>query len=493
MPTKIVMPQLGESVIEGTVSRWLKNEGEPVEEMESLLEVETDKVNSEIPSPAGGTLLKILVPEGETVLAGTIIAWVGQPGEEIPGGSGAPEAGEVEKASGTAGQPEARAPEISEPGAKKTAEALTETFSRPAGNGQGRNAAETPPAPAAGRSRELGFISPIVARLAQEHQLDLSQVEGTGEGGRITKKDVLAFMAQQKEPGQPAGQAPEAAPWETPGEGDLFRPTEMVFRQGQPEPVRELRLTEAPRVEGEQPAPTAAPVPTGEGRLIPHSSMRRRIAEHMVQSKRTAPHVTTVMEADLHRVIAHYQANKEDFARNGARLTYTAYFVAAVVTALRAFPIVNSSWTDEGVYIHPQVNLGLAVSLGDEGLIVPVLKGADELSLLGLSRAISDLAARARGRKLTPDEVVGGTFTITNHGISGSLMATPVINQPQCGILGVGAIQKRVVVLEDAAGGDSLAIRPMVYLSLTFDHRILDGASADGFLSKVVEVLENWG
>jgi 2-oxoglutarate dehydrogenase E2 component (dihydrolipoamide succinyltransferase) len=362
-------------------------------------------------------------------------------------------------------------------------------------DGQAASSTQSP-----GRSRELGFISPIVARLAQEHNLDLSQVTGTGDGGRITKKDVLAYVDQRKETLPSADQQPEAAPWETPGEGDLFRPTEMVFAQGRPGQagtIREVRPFEAPHVEREQPpaqpaAPVSAAIQPGEGRLIPHSTMRRRIAEHMVLSKRTAPHVTTVMEADLQRVITHYLANKAAFSRDGARLTYTAYFVAAAVSALRAFPLVNSSWTDDGVYIHPQVNLGMAVSLGDEGLIVPVLKNADALSLLGLSRAIGDLASRARGRKLTAEEVQGGTFTITNHGISGSLMATPVINQPQCGILGVGAIQKRVVVIENP-DGDSMAIRPMAYLSFTFDHRILDGASADGFLSKVVETLENWG
>jgi len=212
----------------------------------------------------------------------------------------------------------------------------------------------------------------------------------------------------------------------------------------------------------------------------------------MVTSKRTAPHVTTVMAANLYRVVAHYLANREAFSLDGIKLTYTAYFVSAAAQALRAFPVVNSSWREEGLLIHPNVNLGLAVSLGEEGLIVPVIKNANGLSLLGLARSIGDLANRARERKLQPEEVQGGTFTLTNHGISGSLFATPVINQPQCAILGIGAIQKRVVVLEDEAGGDTIAIRPMVYLSLTFDHRILDGASADGFLAKVVEVLENW-
>jgi pyruvate/2-oxoglutarate dehydrogenase complex dihydrolipoamide acyltransferase (E2) component len=202
--------------------------------------------------------------------------------------------------------------------------------------------------------------------------------------------------------------------------------------------------------------------------------------------------VTTVMEADLHRMVAHYHANREAFARNGARLTYTAYFTAATAQALRAYPLVNSSWTDAGIQLHPRVNIGLAVSLGEEGLIVPVLKGADGLSLLGVARAIADLAVRAREHRLKPEDVQDGTFTITNHGISGSLFATPIINQPQCAILGVGVVQKRVVVIEDAAGGDTIAIRPMVYLSLTFDHRILDGAMGDAFLGKVVEELENW-
>lgn len=462
MPTKIIMPQLGESVVEGTISRWLKQEGDTVDEMEALLEVNTDKVDTEIPSPAGGTLLKILVPEGQTVNAGTIIAWIGQPGEEVPGGA-EPAAANVPEESAE------RVTEVSAPGAGKSADAIAET-------------AETPrPAPAPGRSRELGFISPIVARLAQEHNVDLTLVTGTGEGGRITKKDILAYI-EQRPAAEP--QAVEAAPWETPGEGDLFRPTEMVFAKPKPEPGKTQPVRAAPAA-GEPTLP-------GEGELIPHSQMRRSIAEHMVASKRTAPHVTTVMEADLHRVIAHYNANKDAFARDGVRLTYTAYFVSAAVQALRAYPQVNSSWTEEGIRIHPRINIGLAVSLGEEGLIVPVIKDAGELSLLGLARVIGDLAARARSRRLSPEDVRGGTFTITNHGISGSLFATPIINQPQCGILGVGAIQKRVVVLEDEAAGDSIAIRPMVYLSLTFDHRILDGASADGFLSKVVETLQEW-
>jgi pyruvate/2-oxoglutarate dehydrogenase complex dihydrolipoamide acyltransferase (E2) component len=220
--------------------------------------------------------------------------------------------------------------------------------------------------------------------------------------------------------------------------------------------------------------------------------VRRLIAEHMVLSKHTSPHVTTVMEADLSRVVAHRLANKEAFDRDGASLTFTVYFAAAAVQALKAHPLVNSSWSEEGILLHRQINLGMATSLGEEGLIVPVIKQAETLSLLGLARAINDLAWRARAKKLQPDEVRDGTFTITNHGISGSLFATPVINQPQCAILGVGAIQKRAVVISDAALGDVIAIRPMAYISLTFDHRILDGAAGDHYLGKVVELLENW-
>ncbi|MEW6180445.1 MAG: dihydrolipoamide acetyltransferase family protein [Chloroflexota bacterium] len=436
MATKVIMPQLGESVVEGTVTRWLKKEGETVEEFESLLEVNTDKVDSEIPSPAAGTLLKIVVPEGETVRAGTVIAWIGEPGESIleEGGAGRPSAAEKPQA----------APSVS-----------------PAA------------VPAPGRDRDLGFISPVVARLAQEYQVDLTQIKGTGQGGRITKKDVLAYLEQRGK--QPAEEQP--AIWETPGEGDLFRPTELMFPGGQP--PAETRATPAVQPAAEAPA---------AGRLIPHSKMRKSIAEHMVFSKRTAPHVTTVMEADLKNVVAHREANKALFARDGVNLTYTAYFAAAAVAALKAYPQVNSSWSDEGLILHAEINLGIAVSLGEEGLIVPVIRRADGLSLLGLARAINDLASRARAHRLLPDEVRGGTFSITNHGIGGSLFATPIINQPQCGILGVGAIQKRAVVVE----GDAIAVRPMVYLSFTFDHRILDGASADGFLGKVVETLQNW-
>jgi 2-oxoglutarate dehydrogenase E2 component (dihydrolipoamide succinyltransferase) len=289
----------------------------------------------------------------------------------------------------------------------------------------------------------LGFISPVVARMATEHGLDLSRIKGTGLEGRITKMDVQAYLE--------AGPAIAAHHPET---------------KGKPLVTRE-----------------AAP-----GDLIPMTKMRRSIADHMVASKRTSPHVTTVMEADMSRVVAHRAEHKPIYARDGVNLTYTAYFIAAIAAALKFHPQVNSSWTDEGIRLHSGINVGMATALDDgDGLIVPVIKGADGLSLLGIARQVNDLAQRARGKNLQPDEVRGGTFTLTNHGTSGSLFATPIINQPQCGILGVGALEKRVIVIDDA-----IAIRPMVYISLTFDHRILDGASADYFLARVKTNLEGW-
>jgi 2-oxoisovalerate dehydrogenase E2 component (dihydrolipoyl transacylase) len=414
MATKVLVPRLGESVEEVTVTKWLKQVGDSVNELEPLLEVNTDKVDTEIPSPTSGTLLKLNLPEGTPAKVGQILAWIGKPGEQVPS--------DDEGIAAIQTQPQA-----------------TPT----------KNATPTPlptsaiPAPTSSTPRGLGFISPVVAKIAAEHRLDLGQILGTGLNGRITKKDVLAFIER-----------------ETAGES---HPT----------------VSTAPGV--------ALDTRTGDT-LIKHTLIRQQIAQHMLSSKRTSPHVLTVMEADLSQVVAHRQANQELFARDGVNLTFTAYFVAASVAALRAYPMVNSSWSDEGLLLHSAINIGMATSLGEQGLIVPVIKNADGLSLLGLARAVNDLAQRARAKKLQPDEVQDGTFTITNHGVSGSLFAMPIINQPQCAILGVGAIQKRAVVINDA-----IAIRPMVYLSLTFDHRILDGASADRFLTKVKEMMESWG
>ena len=430
MSTNVIMPQLGESVVEGTVSKWLKHEGDPVNEFDPLMEVNTDKVDTEIPAPAAGTLLKVYVPEGTTVAAGTVLAIIGQPGEALPdGGHGH----------------SAPAPLVLPPTAAPVA---------------------SPPT-----RRDLGFISPVVARLADEFQVDLQQVPGTGQGGRITKKDVQAYLDQRAN-AVPSATAPAAAvdlpPWERPGEGDLFRPTELQFAHGAPDNA-------APSANAVPSAPAPAAPAAGDD-FIPVEGMRKLIAEHMVRSERTAPHVTCVWEVDLSAVLAHQAANTAAFARDGVTLTLTAYFVAATVAALRAVPLVNSQWAEDKILLKREVNVGLAVAL-EQGLIVPVLKRADEKSLLGLAREINDLARRARAGALKPDEVQGGTFTITNHGVSGSLLATPIINQPQTAILGVGFMQKRLVVINDA-----IAIRPMVYLTCTFDHRVLDGAVGDRFM-----------
>jgi 2-oxoglutarate dehydrogenase E2 component (dihydrolipoamide succinyltransferase) len=411
MATKVLVPLLGEGVEEVTVTKWLKKEGDSVNELEPLLEVNTDKVDTEIPAPASGTVLKILAAEGVPARVGSVLALIGKPGEVVDSGqlSVASQDGE----SKVEGQ--------------KSAAAQLESFNLQPSTKQ-----------------DIGFISPVVAKIAAEHGVNLQQVQGTGLNGRITKNDVLNYVESQGSTVQ----------------RPLAQPSNL-----QPANIK----------------------PVAGDQLIKHTVIRKQIAEHMVMSKHTSPHVLTVMEADMSRVARHRSTNQEMFARDGVKLTFTAYFMAAIVAGLKAYPQVNSSWTDDGVLIHKDVNLGMATSLGEEGLIVPVIKGADNLSLLAMARAVNDLANRARSKKLQTDEVKGGTFTLTNHGISGSLLAFPVINQPQCGILGVGAMQKRVVVIDDA-----IAIRPMVYLSFVFDHRILDGASADWFLTKVKETLENW-
>jgi 2-oxoglutarate dehydrogenase E2 component (dihydrolipoamide succinyltransferase) len=439
MATQVMMPQLGESVVEGKVSRWLKQEGDAVKQYEPILEVETDKVTTEVTAADSGTLLKILVAEGLVVKAGTPLAVVGQPGEAVP-----IEPGLVPAQAGHA---------VAMPQMASIMQAATPT-------GPGVR------------------VSPVVAKIAAEYNVDVSLIHGTGEGGRVTKKDILAYV-ESRAKGVESKAEKELPPWEQPGTGDLFKPTEGVYA---PTPI-----PAAPPAPAPHPAVTA-PQPMLPGdELMPLSSIRRSIAEHMVKSKTISPHVTTVFEVDMSRVIAHREANKAAFERDGAKLTFTPYFVAASVAALKAYPQVNSSFTGEGLLLHKQISVGVAVSLGEEGLIVPVIKGADGMSLLGLARAVNDLAERARKKQLKPDDVVGSTFTITNHGISGSLFATPIINQPNVGILGVGAIQKRVVVINDA-----IAIRPMVYIGLTFDHRVLDGASADWFVAKIKETLENW-
>ena len=403
MPIKVLVPRLGEGVDELTIVKWLKKEGDPVKEMESLLEVETDKVVTEIPSPAEGMVLKILVPENTPARVGEVMAWIGQAGESIQ----------------VAGVSVSNALVSGATGSDIEREILVDQPTLYSSSAV---------------SREMGFLSPLVRKIAAENNVDLMRVHGTGLNGRITKQDVLAYL--------------------------------------------------------KEPVPTQPSMERGT--LIPLTTVRKQIAERMVKSKDVAPHVLTVMEVDMNRVVAHRATNRATFAADGINLTYTAYFISAIASGLKAYPLVNSSWTEQGILIHAEINIGMATSLGAEGLIVPVLRRVDEISLLGIARAVNDLAFRARSRKLRPEEVREGTFTLTNHGISGSLFAMPLINQPQCGILGVGAMQKRPIVITDADGHDAIAIRPMVYLSFVFDHRILDGASADRFLVKVKETLEKW-
>ncbi len=439
MPTKVIMPQLGESVVEGTVSKWLKQVGESVSEFEPLLEVSTDKVDTEIPSPASGVVLQIYVPEGQTVERGVLLAMIGDPNEKIPDAPSTVGTSVLD----TAPQDVERA-------------APSELI----------------------ENQSSQRYSPVVARMAAENNIDLKQITGSGLGGRVTKKDVEAYLANRSNTPvtvQVPAEAEEVPAWEQPISGDLFKPTAEVFEKAN---NRAVASRSAPSTLQGKP-----------GELVPLNAMRRAIAEHMVRSKlHTAPHVTTVFEIDMSRTVAHWQANMEPYAKQGIKLTLTAYFVMAIVKAVQAQSTLNSQLTDDGLFIHHAINVGMAVALPD-GLIVPVIKNAQDLSLSGMARQVSDLASRARGKALRPDEVTDGTITLTNHGVSGSLLATPIINQPQSAIVGTGIIQKRVVVLEET---DSIAIRPMMYATLTFDHRVADGAIGDAFMRVFKETLENW-
>ncbi|MBC7875986.1 MAG: 2-oxo acid dehydrogenase subunit E2 [Anaerolineales bacterium] len=424
MATKVLVPRLGEGVDEVTVTKWLKQVGDSVKELEPLLEVNTDKVDTEIPAPATGIVLKIITQEGIPAKVGELLAIIGQPGESV---------------------------DVSDVSESNIIESKVEGDVLSLSKGQ-KSVTPQPATLGLRPSTDLGFISPVVAKIAAEHGVSLSQLQGTGLNGRITKNDVLAFVGNQESQAITSTKSAN------------LQPANMIFEIG------------------------------AQDTLIKHTVIRKSIADHMVMSKQTSPHVLTVMEADLSKVVKHRAANKAAFEKDGVNLTFTAYFMTAIVAGLKAYPIINSSWSNEGVLVHKNINIGMAVSLGEEGLIVPVIKSADNHSLLAMARSVNDLANRARSKKLQPDEVKGGTFTLTNHGISGSLFAFPVINQPQCGILGIGAMQKRVIVIPSDGGtrDDAIAIRPMVYLSFVFDHRILDGASADWFLAKVKGTIENW-
>jgi pyruvate dehydrogenase E2 component (dihydrolipoamide acetyltransferase) len=434
--TDVVMPQMGESIVEGTLTKWLKKPGERVERDEPLFEISTDKVDTEIPSPAAGTLAEILVEEGKTVGINTVVA-------------------RIDEGGAAATKPPAAAVAPPPPAPPQAAPASPVAPSAPPPPVAPQPAAEEESSPAV----SVGPLSPLVRKLAREHNIDLSRVRGTGAGGRITKQDVEAYIAQQGAPAEPAAPVQPAA---------LSAPP--------PAP--------APASQPVAPPPAAVPAKT---RVEPLSTMRQKIAEHMVLSKRTSPHVTTVHRVDMTKVAKMRERHKATFQANyGFSLTYLPFITRATVVALRQFPLLNASLEGNSIIYHNEINIGIAVAL-ENGLIVPVIRAADEKNVLGLQRAIVDLATRARSRQLKPDEVAGGTFSITNFGSFGSLMGTPIINQPQVAILGVGTVDKTPVVIDDA-----IAIRSICHLSLTFDHRLIDGALADQFMTKVKQVLESW-
>ena len=437
----VVMPQMGVSVSEGTILKWLKQEGETIEADEPLLEISTDKVDTEVPSPGSGVVQQILVQEGETVAVGTRLAVI------------APEGAEIEE------EPE---PEP-EPAAEEPAAEAAPAPAAPA------------PAPANG---ERTFVSPVVARIAGEHGIDVSQVPGTGAGGRVTKKDILAYVE--------SGPPPAAAPPEAPAAEPAAAPAPAA---APPEPAQ----APAPAPAAEAPAP--APVPATAGETVePMNAMRRGVAEHMRRSLDTSAHVSSAIEVDMSAVVAIRTKLKPEYEKGyGVNPTYLAFVARATVDTLRDYPWINGEMRGESIVSRNYVNLGIAVELEDgKGLIVPVIRNAEGLNLLGVTRAIADLAERSRSKKLLPDDVQGGTFTITNPGGYGTFHGTPIINQPQAAILGTYAVVKRPWVIQDARGADVIAVRPIMNVTLTYDHRLVDGALAGRFLRDLREKLETW-
>ncbi len=442
MPTSVVMPQMGESVTEGTVVRWLRQVGDPVDRDEPLFEISTDKVDAEIPSPAAGVLLEIRVREGETVAVDAVVGLIGAAGD-VADATGEPSA---EPATARVQQ---STPDVDESGTPAADVRHEKAAGSPRAGDQGRPAPQTPSGrqletegpgnPDAARDeRRRTRSSPLVRNIAAEHQVDVADVPGSGVAGRVTKRDILSFIDERAAAGP-------ASAFHIPA----FQPGEDV-------------------------------------EVVPMSVMRRKIAERMIYSRRTSAHVHSVFEVDFTRVAAVRQARKAEFERDGVRLTYLAFIAKAVTDALRAEPVLNASIDGERVVYKKAINLGIAVAL-DWGLIVPVVHEADEKSLLGLSRAIGDVADRARAKQLRPEEVQGGTFTITNPGSLGTLFGMPIINQPQVAILAVGTIEKRVVVVDDM-----IAVRPRAYLTLGYDHRLVDGAVADAFMARVKHAIEHW-
>jgi 2-oxoglutarate dehydrogenase E2 component (dihydrolipoamide succinyltransferase) len=475
MPIDVVMPQMGESIAEGTVVKWLKKTGEKVERDEPLLEISTDKVDAEIPSPASGTLSEIIAQEGQTVGVNTVVARLTADGEaagaSAPASAPAPApapapspqpatpapapAPEPRQPTAPASQPAAAgaqpAPKPAEqPGTSATRQPATQQPTTQPGN----QATQQPEENIASLDeRRRTKSSPLVRKIAQENNVDISRLQGSGVSGRVTKNDILDYLQQ---PG--AGAAPTAAEMPASTPAPAPRPPAMTFAPGESD------------------------------RIEPLSMMRRKIAQHMVLSKQTSAHVTTVFEIDFTNIDKLRRKHKDAYGERGAKLTFLPFVIQAVVNGLREFPIINASMDESSVTYHRDLNIGVAVAL-EWGLIVPVVKNADEKNILGLSKAVNDLGERARTKKLSPDDVQGGTFTITNPGIYGGLFGTPIINQPQVAILGVGGVKKRPVVVE-TKDGDVIAIRSMCILALTFDHRLIDGAVADQFMARVKEFIE---
>jgi len=456
----VVMPQMGESITEGTLTRWLKKPGEKIERDEPLFEISTDKVDTEIPAPAAGVLSEVLVQEGATVAINSVVARIGD-----GAGAAAPAPAEQSRPQPPPPSEEAKPPATDVgPSARAAATRTGQAPSAPpvpVSSSAGPYPIEPPPAappppspaPQPDGTEDQGPLSPLVRKMAREYNIDLSQVKGTGAGGRITKQDLEEHMSSQ-----------------------------AARTYSAPQPAPPVAKTQAP-------PPT--PLPLAESakvRTEPMSTMRQRIAEHMVMSKHTSAHVTTVHRVDMTAVAKLREKSKSEFqARNGFSLTFLPFVTAAAAEAIRAFPIFNASIDGKNIVYYRDINIGIAVAL-DGGLIVPVIRNADEKNVAGMQRAIVDLATRARSRQLKPDEVQGGTFSITNFGSFGSIFATPVINQPQVAILGVGAVEKIPAVVD----GDGIAIRSQAHLALTFDHRLIDGALADQFCQKVKAVLEGW-
>ncbi|HEX5229633.1 MAG TPA: 2-oxoglutarate dehydrogenase, E2 component, dihydrolipoamide succinyltransferase [Bryobacteraceae bacterium] len=464
--TDVVMPQMGESIVEGTLTKWLKKPGEHVDRDEPLFEISTDKVDTEIPSPTAGVLKEVLVEEGKTVAISTV---VGRIEEGSGNGASAPAA-----KAGPAPAPPAPAPTPkaapAPPPAPKPAPAAPEPLPEPVAHSAGPYPIPVEePAPAMDAESPAGPLSPLVRKMAREYGIDLKQVRGSGAGGRITKQDLEAYMSAQ-------GARTMAQANVTPPPAPAQSMTPTVYTPAVPAaPVQQSTPAIMPRAE----APRA--------RVEPMTVMRQRIAEHMVMSKRVSAHVTTVHKTDMTRIAKMRERNKAEFqARYGYSLTFLPFVAKAAAEAIRHYPLLNASIEGTNIIYHNEINIGIAVAL-ENGLIVPVIRAADEKNVVGLQRSIVDLSTRARSRQLKPDEVQGGTFSITNFGSFGSVFATPVINQPQVAILGVGSVEKVPVVVDDA-----IAIRSIAYLALTFDHRLIDGALGDQFTAKVKSILENW-